>query len=73
MWCKGLMYADDVVMLNNGVKSAQRSIRGIFNWGRKYGMELGRDKCGVLLCKGKEVEAAPRRRVNRVLDLESDN
>ena len=36
-------------------------------------MELGRDKCGVLLCKGKEVEAAPRRRVNQVLDLESDD
>ena len=23
MWCKGLMYADDVVTLNDGVESAQ--------------------------------------------------
>ena len=35
--------------------------------------DVGCNKCGVLLCKGKEVEAASCHRVNCVLDLESDN
>jgi hypothetical protein len=73
MRCKGLMYADDIVLLSDGVESTQRAVTGIYDWGKKYGMDLGRDKCGVLLCKGKEVDAVPRRRVNRVLDFESDN
>ena len=73
MRIKGLMYADDVVTLCNSNESVQRSITGIFDWGRKYGMELGCDKCGVLLCKGKDVAAAPRTRVSRVLDFEDDD
>jgi hypothetical protein len=64
------MYANDVVVLSNSIEGAQRAIKGVYDWGQRFGMELGRDKCGVLLWKGSQ--AAPRKRC-RVLDLEDDD
>jgi hypothetical protein len=49
MRCPGLMYADDVVVLSNSVEGARCRIKGVYDWGQRFGMELGRDKCGVLL------------------------
>ena len=71
MRCHGLMYANAVVTLSDSVERAQAAITGIYDWGQKFGMDLGRGKCGVLIWLGKE-NPAPRRRINRVLDLEDD-
>ena len=61
--CHGLMYADDVVILSDGVEGAQRGIKGVYDWGQKFGMDLGLNKCGILLWKGKkEGKAPPRKR-----------
>ena len=70
MRCPGLMYADDVVVLSDSVEGAQRGIKGVYEWGQRFGMELGLNKCGVLLWKGGPV--APRKRC-QVLDFEEDN
>jgi hypothetical protein len=34
-------------------------IKGVYEWGQKFGMDLGRDKCGVMLWKGMDEGKAP--------------
>jgi hypothetical protein len=51
--CKGLMYADDVVNLEHKREDIQDALDGIRDWGREHGMELGRDKCRVIMWPGK--------------------
>ena len=70
--CKGLMYADDVVGLENSRERIQTTLDGVRDWGKDLGMELGRDKCGVILWPGKA--GAPRRkRRAAALDLDSSD
>ena len=67
--CPGLMYADDVVILNGDREDLDSSLDGIWNWGRTYGMDLGREKCGVLMWPS----SLPRRqRARTALDFDSD-
>ncbi|KAI0288557.1 hypothetical protein B0F90DRAFT_1672784, partial [Multifurca ochricompacta] len=47
--CRGLMYADDVVALNDSIEGVQAFINGMWTWGEQFGMELGHEKCGILL------------------------
>jgi exonuclease III len=47
--CPGGMYADDLVGLESSAEAAKAFCIQIYNWGRKWGMELGILKCGVLL------------------------
>jgi hypothetical protein len=66
------MYADDVVVLTSSVEGAQRAIDSIWEWGQTDGMELGRDKCGVMLWKSGESRAR-RVRPHPLLDLEDSD
>ncbi|KAF8259712.1 hypothetical protein EI94DRAFT_1706903 [Lactarius quietus] len=54
MQCNGLMYADDVVVLSDSVEGTQWGIKGLYNWGQNFRMDLGCNKCGMLLWKGKK-------------------
>lgn len=47
--CMGLMYADDVIALENSIEGVQKTLDGIWEWGQTDGMELGHNKCGVML------------------------
>jgi hypothetical protein len=73
MRCHGLMYADDVVVLSNGVEGAQWGIKGVYEWGQKFGMDLGCDKCGMMLWKGMDEGKALLQKKCWVLDLEEDS
>ena len=53
--CAGLMYADDVIALENSVENAQKVCNSLEQWAQKWGMELGIAKCGVL-CWSKDEE-----------------
>ena len=70
--CAGLMYADDVVALESKLKDVQETLVNVWNWGQKFGMDLGRDKCGVILWPSAKPRDL-RRRALAVLDLESDS
>jgi exonuclease III len=67
--CSGLMYADDVVSLTNSMEGAQRAIDGMWEWGQSDGMELGRDKCGVMMWKS-DKDRVQRPRAHPLLDLD---
>jgi exonuclease III len=68
--CRGLMYADDVVCLESRLEDVQTALDCIVDWGKKYGMELGRDKCGIMMWYGRN-ERRLRARVD-VLDVDSE-
>lgn len=70
--CKGLMYADDVVNLERKREDVQGTLDNIREWGKEYGMELGRDKCGVIMWPGK-MQVKKRKRRHDVLDLDSSD
>ena len=46
---KGTMYADDVLCLVETTQQAQQVIWNLDRWCKKWGMELGINKCGVML------------------------
>jgi exonuclease III len=46
--CKGGMYADDVVATEGSAAAAQTFIINVYHWGKKWGMDLGIKKCGVM-------------------------
>lgn len=50
--CTSGKYADDVVGLEESNAAAKTLINQIHQWGKKWGMELGFAKCGVLLVNG---------------------
>jgi exonuclease III len=70
--CKGLMYADDVIGLESDREDVQAVIDNVRDWGVDYGMELGRDKCGVIMWPGKPT-VTKRKRRHQVLDLDSSD
>lgn len=47
--CEGGLYADDLVCLERNVREARERCINLQKWGEKWGMELGLDKCGVML------------------------
>jgi exonuclease III len=53
--CAGLMYADDVIALENSVDNAKQVCENLEDWAQKWGMELGIAKCGVI-CWSKDEE-----------------
>lgn len=67
--CAGLMYADDVVALESKLKDIQQTLVNVGDWGRKYGMDLGRDKCGVIMWPSSKPRDLRVR--NRILDFET--
>jgi exonuclease III len=67
--CPGLLYADDVIALESKLTDIQRTLHGVWNWGIDYGMELGSDKCGVMLWPSSKDRQLRRK---TVLDIESD-
>jgi exonuclease III/predicted negative regulator of RcsB-dependent stress response len=46
--CEGLMYADDVIALEDSVENAKTVCENLEQWAQKWGMELGISKCGVI-------------------------
>jgi len=70
--CSGLMYADDVIGLESRLEDVLQMLDNVEEWGVDFGMELGREKCGVMMWPGRAVRNL-RRRPNRVLDLEGDD
>lgn len=57
--CAGLMYADDVIALENSVENAKKTCDNLERWAKKWGMELGINKCGVI-CWSKDEEILKR-------------
>ena len=53
--CEGLIYADDVIALEDSVENAQTVCQNLEQWAQKWGMELGIAKCGVI-CWSKDEE-----------------
>jgi hypothetical protein len=47
-----LIYTDNVVGLESHLEDVQSLLDGIVEWGKKYGMELSRDKCSIIIWKG---------------------
>ena len=47
--CPGLMYANDVVSLESKIEDCQRTLDGIWEWGQRFGIDLGLPKSGVLM------------------------
>lgn len=47
-YCPGGMYADDIKGLEATVKDTQVFVRRMWEWGQRWGMELGFNKCGVM-------------------------
>jgi len=47
--CEGGLYADDLVCLERNVEMARICCMKLYEWGKKWGMELGLEKCGVML------------------------
>lgn len=70
--CMGLMYADDVIALENSIEDVQKTIDGIWEWGRMDGMELGHNKCGVMLWPSTRPRLT-RPRTHRILDMEDSD
>lgn len=46
---RGAMYADDLLCLVENKEQAQQVVTGLDNWCKKWGMELGLPKCGVMM------------------------
>jgi len=46
--CEGLIYADDVIALEDSVENAKMVCENLEQWAQKWGMELGIAKCGVI-------------------------
>jgi exonuclease III len=67
--CPGLMYADDVIALESKLTDLQETLARVWMWGRLHGMELGRDKCGVLLWPSSRPRLLRRKLIT---DIESD-
>lgn len=67
--CPGLMYADDVIALENSLEDTQRTLDGIWEWGQTYGMDLGHDKCGVICWPS---DLPHKTRVRTCIDFDSD-
>ena len=57
--CEGLIYADDIIALENSVENAKTVCQNLENWAQKWGMELGIAKCGVI-CWSKDEEIQKR-------------
>jgi hypothetical protein len=70
--CKGLMYANNVIGLESDREDVQAVIDNVRDWGVDYGMELGRDKCGVIMWLGKPM-VTKQKRQHQVLDLDSSD
>lgn len=47
--CMGGQYANDVVALEDSEANVDSFCEHMFQWGQKWGMELGYTKCGVML------------------------
>ena len=47
--CRGLMYADDVLALEDSPERVQVLLKNLDNWCKEWDAELGIKKCGVLL------------------------
>ncbi|CAL1703472.1 unnamed protein product [Somion occarium] len=45
----GGLYADDLIALEETVTAAQNVCLKLYEWGKRWGMELGISKCGVML------------------------
>lgn len=56
--CQGGLYADDVIGLEGSCEAAKEFCEKIYKWGKKWGMELGLSKCGVMLLSGSPEEQA---------------
>lgn len=54
--CAGGLYADDLVGLEETPRRCRRFLRRVDKWGRKWGMELGIEKCGVICCTNDDSE-----------------
>lgn len=54
--CGGGQYADDLVALEATPAAAKTFCENIYNWGVKWGMELGIKKCGVMLWSDSEID-----------------
>jgi exonuclease III len=67
--CPGLMYADDVIALESRLTDLQETLARVWMWGRLHGMELGREKCGVLLWPSSRPRVLRRKLIT---DYESD-
>jgi hypothetical protein len=70
--CKGLMYTDDFIGLKSDQENIQAVINNVRDWGVDYKMELGRDKCGVIMWPGKPMVTKQKWR-HQVLNLDSSN
>jgi hypothetical protein len=66
------MYADDVLSLSSSQEGVEASLMGIYDWGLVNGMELGQNKCGIILWDGDHPRWI-RPRVHQLLDLDDDN
>jgi len=66
------MYADDVIALENNIEGVQKTLDGIWEWGKRDGMELGHNKCGVMLWPSTRPRLT-RPRAHRVLDLDDSD
>jgi Reverse transcriptase (RNA-dependent DNA polymerase) len=49
---RGLMYADNLHSLSSSQEGVEESLKKIYEWGLTDGMELGRNKCGIILWDG---------------------
>lgn len=61
------MNADDVVMLSDSIEGVQWSIEGVCEWGQKSGVDLGWEKCNMLLWRGMEEGKAPHQKTCQAL------
>ena len=69
--CLGLMYADNVVSLESKIEDCQQTLDGIWEWGQRFGMDLGLPKSGVLMWPSDRPPAL-RKRMNAVFEFEDD-
>jgi len=67
--CPGLMYADDVIALENSLEDTQKTLDGIYEWGQTYGMDIGHDKSGVIFWPS-DLPLQTRRKT--IIDFDSD-
>ncbi|THH27478.1 hypothetical protein EUX98_g6712 [Antrodiella citrinella] len=56
--CKGSLYADDLILLEENLLRARGACEKLADWAKKWGMELGLQKCGVMLWSTSEEEIA---------------
>jgi hypothetical protein len=70
--CRGLMYANDVVALENSIEGVQQTLDGIWEWGQRDGMDLGHSKCGVMLWPSVRPRIV-RKRAHWVIDFKDSD